>query len=71
MSFSTLHFTLCARKLQISSFLISNFLQRLSGSSGPCETFGNSFLAHDQEFELRTVEVISLLIPRLCTRSLL
>ncbi|XP_016450313.1 oxidation resistance protein 1 [Nicotiana tabacum] len=29
----------------------------LFGSSGPCETFGNSFLAHDQEFELRNVEL--------------
>ncbi|KAK4341648.1 hypothetical protein RND71_040149 [Anisodus tanguticus] len=30
----------------------------LSGSSGPCETFGNSFLAHDQEFELKNVEEV-------------
>ncbi|KAH6780029.1 hypothetical protein C2S52_011266 [Perilla frutescens var. hirtella] len=29
----------------------------LTGSSGPCETFGNSCLAHDQEFELKDVEV--------------
>ncbi|KAJ8547186.1 hypothetical protein K7X08_010772 [Anisodus acutangulus] len=29
----------------------------LSGSSGPCETFGNSFLAHNQEFELKNVEL--------------
>ncbi|KAL3828294.1 hypothetical protein ACJIZ3_017096 [Penstemon smallii] len=29
----------------------------LSGTSGPCETFGNMCLAHDQEFELRNVEL--------------
>ncbi|PIN09271.1 Oxidation resistance protein [Handroanthus impetiginosus] len=29
----------------------------LSGTSGPCETFGNSCLAHDQEFELKNVEL--------------
>ncbi|KAL0422729.1 UNVERIFIED_CONTAM: Oxidation resistance protein 1 [Sesamum latifolium] len=28
----------------------------LSGSSGPCETFGNMCLAHDEEFELKNVE---------------
>ncbi|RAL54531.1 hypothetical protein DM860_001659 [Cuscuta australis] len=29
----------------------------LSGSSGPSETFGNSCLAHNQEFELKNVEL--------------
>ncbi|GAB2265884.1 hypothetical protein Dimus_000915 [Dionaea muscipula] len=29
----------------------------LSGSSGPCETFGNRCLAHDADFELKNVEL--------------
>ncbi|KAL3506213.1 hypothetical protein ACH5RR_031595 [Cinchona calisaya] len=29
----------------------------LTGSSGPCETFGNLCLAHDEEFELKNVEL--------------
>lgn len=29
----------------------------LTGSSGPCETFGSSCLAHDPEFELKNVEL--------------
>ncbi|XP_057777653.1 uncharacterized protein LOC130996162 isoform X2 [Salvia miltiorrhiza] len=29
----------------------------LSGTSGPCETFGNSCLAHVQEFVLKDVEL--------------
>ncbi|XP_059285549.1 uncharacterized protein LOC132039026 isoform X2 [Lycium ferocissimum] len=29
----------------------------LSGNSGPCDTFGNSCLAHDEEFELKNVEL--------------
>lgn len=29
----------------------------LSGTSGPCETFGNLCLAHNEEFELRNVEL--------------
>ncbi|KAE8076110.1 hypothetical protein FH972_014778 [Carpinus fangiana] len=29
----------------------------LSGTSGPCETFGSLCLAHNQEFELKNVEV--------------
>lgn len=29
----------------------------LTGSSGPCETFGSSCLAHDPEFELQNVEL--------------
>ncbi|KAK3006211.1 hypothetical protein RJ639_016463 [Escallonia herrerae] len=29
----------------------------LTGSSGPCETFGNLCLAHNQEFQLKNVEV--------------
>ncbi|CAN6551897.1 unnamed protein product [Malus baccata var. baccata] len=32
----------------------------LSGTSGPSETFGNSCLAHNAEFELKNVEVIYL-----------
>lgn len=39
------------------NFALSLDGELLSGSSGPCETFGNSFLAHDQEFELRNVEL--------------
>lgn len=30
---------------------------RLSGTSGPCDTFGSLCLAHDPEFELKNVEV--------------
>ncbi|XP_030506619.2 uncharacterized protein LOC115721694 [Cannabis sativa] len=29
----------------------------LNGTSGPCETFGNMCLAHNQEFELKNVEL--------------
>ncbi|GLU08233.1 hypothetical protein SLE2022_251570 [Rubroshorea leprosula] len=29
----------------------------LSGTSGPCETFGNMCLAHDEEFQLKNVEL--------------
>ncbi|XP_075476869.1 uncharacterized protein LOC142518088 [Primulina tabacum] len=29
----------------------------LSGTTGPCETFGNSCLAHEQEFEVKNVEL--------------
>lgn len=29
----------------------------LTGSSGPCETFGNLCLAHSQEFQLKNVEL--------------
>ncbi|KAI4373876.1 hypothetical protein MLD38_011940 [Melastoma candidum] len=29
---------------------------RLSGTSGLCETFGNSCLAHSMDFELKNVE---------------
>ncbi|XP_060180041.1 uncharacterized protein LOC132609872 isoform X2 [Lycium barbarum] len=39
------------------NFALSLDGELLSGSSGPCETFGNSFLAHDQEFELKNVEL--------------
>ncbi|KAK6781094.1 hypothetical protein RDI58_023278 [Solanum bulbocastanum] len=39
------------------NFALSLDGELLSGTSGPCETFGNSFLAHDQEFELRNVEL--------------
>ncbi|XWS08733.1 hypothetical protein CRYUN_Cryun40dG0026400 [Craigia yunnanensis] len=30
----------------------------LSGTSGPCETFGNLCLAHNEDFELKNVEVM-------------
>ncbi|XP_021290888.1 oxidation resistance protein 1 isoform X1 [Herrania umbratica] len=30
----------------------------LNGTSGPCETFGNLCLAHNEDFELKNVEVI-------------
>ncbi|CAN4091060.1 unnamed protein product [Withania somnifera] len=39
------------------NFALSLDTDLLSGSSGPCDTFGNSFLAHDQEFELKNVEL--------------
>lgn len=44
---------------EISTILLilGLFLKRLTGSSGACETFGNLCLAHDQEFELKNVEV--------------
>ncbi|KAB2012151.1 hypothetical protein ES319_D09G069600v1 [Gossypium barbadense] len=32
-------------------------LYRLNGTSGPCETFGNKCLAHNEEFELKNVEL--------------
>uniref|UniRef100_A0A175YQ23 TLDc domain-containing protein n=1 Tax=Daucus carota subsp. sativus TaxID=79200 RepID=A0A175YQ23_DAUCS len=35
-----------------------NFVaRRLSGTSGPCDTFENQCLAHNQEFELKNVEL--------------
>ncbi|GMH28542.1 hypothetical protein Nepgr_030385 [Nepenthes gracilis] len=39
------------------SFALSLDEDLLSGSSGPCETFGNECLAHDPEFELKNVEL--------------
>lgn len=39
----------------------SSCLKRLTGTSGPCDTFGNLCLAHSTEFELKNVEVIYLL----------
>ncbi|KAF3676395.1 hypothetical protein FXO37_05370 [Capsicum annuum] len=38
------------------NFALSLDADLLCGSSGPCETFGNSILAHDQEFEPKNVE---------------
>lgn len=32
-------------------------LNRLTGTSGPCDTFGNQCLAHSPEFELKNIEV--------------
>ncbi|KAL6497769.1 hypothetical protein OROHE_027008 [Orobanche hederae] len=40
-----------------ANFALSLNEDLLSGTSGPCETFGNSCLAHDQEFELKNVEL--------------
>ncbi|KAE8677633.1 TLD-domain containing nucleolar protein, putative isoform 2 [Hibiscus syriacus] len=39
------------------SFALSFDGDLLSGTSGPCETFGNLCLAHDEEFELKNIEV--------------
>ncbi|KAL6517279.1 hypothetical protein OROMI_032980 [Orobanche minor] len=41
-----------------ANFALSLNEDLLSGTSGPCETFGNSCLAHDQEFELKNVEAV-------------
>lgn len=32
-------------------------MKRLSGTSGACDTFGNLCLAHNEDFELKNVEV--------------
>ncbi|KAJ8445018.1 hypothetical protein Cgig2_029212 [Carnegiea gigantea] len=47
-----------------SNFALSLDGDLLNGSSGPCETFGNLCLAHDSMFELKNVEVLSL-IPQM------
>ncbi|CAJ1967201.1 unnamed protein product [Sphenostylis stenocarpa] len=39
--------------LRLNEFL---WLERLTGTSGPCDTFGNVCLAHNSEFELKNVE---------------
>ncbi|XP_021730302.1 oxidation resistance protein 1-like [Chenopodium quinoa] len=39
------------------NFALSLDEDLLAGSSGPCQTFGNSCLAHDPEFELKNVEL--------------
>ncbi|XP_074580070.1 uncharacterized protein LOC141836468 isoform X2 [Curcuma longa] len=39
------------------NFALSIEEDLLRGSSGPCETFGNSCLAHNSEFELKNVEL--------------
>lgn len=39
---------------------ICGWLKRLTGSSRPCDTFGNMCLAHTSEFQLKNVEVIYL-----------
>jgi len=33
-------------------------LERLTGTSAACDTFGNMCLAHTSEFELKNVEVM-------------
>lgn len=38
------------------------WLKRLTGTSGPCDTFGNKCLAHSPEFELKNVEVMFSLV---------
>ncbi|XP_039000046.1 oxidation resistance protein 1-like [Hibiscus syriacus] len=40
-----------------SNFALCLDADLLSGSSGPCETFGNLCLAHDWDFELNNVEL--------------
>lgn len=49
----------------MKEFFLKAFTQiflfiRLAGSSGPCQTFGNTCLAHDSGFELKNVEVLLL-----------
>lgn len=39
------------------NFALSLDGELLAGSSGPCQTFGNSCLAHDPDFELKNVEL--------------
>ncbi|XP_021849230.1 uncharacterized protein [Spinacia oleracea] len=39
------------------NFALSLDEDLLAGSSGPCQTFGNTCLAHDPEFELKNVEL--------------
>lgn len=41
--------------------LLSLCVLRLTGTSGPCDTFGNRCLAHNEEFELKNVEVCNTL----------
>lgn len=57
------YFYLCLKDLLAfdggGNFALSLDGDLLTGSSGPCETFGNSCLAHDPEFELKNVEVLS------------
>ncbi|KAI8560770.1 hypothetical protein RHMOL_Rhmol04G0281700 [Rhododendron molle] len=40
----------------------------LTGTSGPCDTFGNLCLAHSQEFELKNVEISGIIIGS-CIRA--
>ncbi|KAL3620650.1 hypothetical protein CASFOL_036134 [Castilleja foliolosa] len=55
------YFYLCLNNLLAlgggANFALSLNEDLLCGTSGPCETFGNSCLAHDQEFELKNVEL--------------
>ncbi|XLR10399.1 hypothetical protein S83_038337 [Arachis hypogaea] len=39
----------------------------LTGTSGTCDTFGNKYLAHSPEFELKDVEVISFPLSLICS----
>lgn len=61
--------TIYDSEISTSLFILGLFLKRLNGSSGACETFGNLCLAHDQEFELKNVEVF-LFLKRLTLLSL-
>lgn len=55
------YFYLCLNDLLAfgggGNFALSLDEDLLTGSSGPCETFGNSCLAHDPEYELKNVEL--------------
>ncbi|KAL3507523.1 hypothetical protein ACH5RR_032905 [Cinchona calisaya] len=55
------YFYLCLNDLLAfgggGSFALCMDGELLTGSSGPCETFGNLCLAHDEEFELKNVEL--------------
>ncbi|GFQ00961.1 oxidation resistance protein 1 [Phtheirospermum japonicum] len=55
------YFYLCLNDLLAlgggANFALSLNEDLLCGTSGPCETFGNLCLAHDQEFELKNVEL--------------
>ncbi|XP_027165750.1 uncharacterized protein LOC113765706 [Coffea eugenioides] len=55
------YFYLCLNDLLAlgggGSFALCLDGELLTGSSGACETFGNLCLAHDEEFELRNVEL--------------
>ncbi|CAA0807592.1 Polyol transporter 5 [Striga hermonthica] len=55
------YFYLCLNELIAlgggANFALSLSEDLLSGTSGPCETFGNLCLAHNHEFELKNVEL--------------
>ncbi|KAG8368262.1 hypothetical protein BUALT_Bualt15G0027000 [Buddleja alternifolia] len=65
------YFYLCLNDLLAlgggSNFALCLNEDLLSGTSGPCETFGNMCLAHDQEFQVKNVEVMNSFICDLFT----